>query len=293
MEGNKGINAIQSLRNSVLRIVEQGFDEVSGDAVIVATVKETFSDVMELDTFGTMSCFDNKSKIDIFDVPLNAHLTDDGTTSISGSYTFPKIGSDVYLLRDVDDNHERYICILFSQVETVFETYNTSKTTKLVEVDTSDATKPYETTETGNSLESTQTPTSFFEKVAYDDGGGSVEYALLERDIKKNRVTVTDGTATAQVVTRKDMHFVDVGDVLVTTNETTHTIDTGETLEPAVLGNQLVAQLLSLIDEIGNITIQTPSGVSSPIMSSPDWTVLKNKFTADFEEFNSTGVIIS
>lgn len=171
--GEKSGNAIQSIRESLLRVVEHGYDQVSGDAIIIATVTETFSDALDIETFGTMTCFDNKSKIEIDEIPLNAHIGDDGNTALSGKYTFPKIGSDVYLLRDVDDAHERYICILFSHVESVLEVYNTSKTTKLIEVDTPDPDEPYETEETGNNLEEVVSPKEYYRAVNNDGVGGS------------------------------------------------------------------------------------------------------------------------
>lgn len=255
-EGNKGSNSISSIRKSILRIAEQGFDDISGDLIIVATVKETFSDVADLDTFGTMTCFDNKSKIEVSDVPLNAHINDDGSTGVSGKYTFPKVGSDVYLVRDVDDNHERYICVLFSHIDSVFEMYNTSKSTKLIEVDTPDPDEPYETEETGRASEIKQTPTEIFNEVADEDNSDT---ATKNHSASEISDSVTDGSNTTTT----------------TTDATSHIIDTGTTTpEPAVLGNKLESLLEDLIDAIdglgtivsttGTAAAQTGTGVVDP-----------------------------
>ena len=251
-EGSNGSNSISSIRKSILRIAEQGYDDISGDSIIVARVTETFSDVVDTETFGTMTCFDSKSKIEIGDIPLNAHIGDDGSTSISGKYTFPKVGSDVYLLRDVDDNHERYICILFSHVESVFETYNTSKTTRVVEVDTPDPDEPYDTNETGNYLEEISMPTIYSREVVDEDGGLN---SKITQDSQKVEVIVDNGSDSTTVISEAG----------------THTVDTGTTTpESAVLGETLKGLIEDLIDAIDGIGTTVPSlGLISGAAGTP------------------------
>tara|TARA_R110000764_G_scaffold113735_4_gene200844 strand:- start:146 stop:982 length:837 start_codon:yes stop_codon:yes gene_type:complete len=268
--GEKAGNAIQSIRKSILRIAEQGYDQISGDAVIIATVTETFSDALDTETFGTMTCFDNKSKIEIDEIPLNAHICDDGSTALSGKYTFPKIGSDVYLLRDVDDVHERYICILFSHVESVIEIYNTSKTTKLVEVTTADSDESYETEETGKSLEVVETPLSSTTVVADVDGGLS---STTSQSVDVVATSLTDGSDTSSVeITPQGVENI----------APEFSIDTGTAavLESAVLGDTAIDLIGQILDAVQLITVTAAGSPSSVPINSSTFASIKSNLNA-------------
>jgi len=304
--GEKSGNAIQSIRESLLRVVEHGYDQVSGDAIIIATVTETFSDALDTETFGTMTCFDNKSKIEIDEIPLNAHIGDDGNTALSGKYTFPKIGSDVYLLRDVDDAHERYICILFSHVESVVEIYNTSKTTKLIEVDTPDPDEPYETEETGNTLDETITPKKYFRGLSSDFGnvGSSVEQTptqikgsmgdstggsivtqqkkLFTSSMGGDTGTVSDRVQTDEYIGdtisfQGDMSNVHMESDYIKSTTPEYTIDTGTatSFEPAVLGDTAVDLIGQILDAVQLITVTAAGSPSSPPINSATFAAIK------------------
>lgn len=59
--------------------------------------------------------------------------------------------------------------------------------------------------------------------------------------------------------------------------------------ESAVLGETLENLLNSFISELGKISgIATPTGPSGPLSSSPQWTLLVNKFKSDWVDFKST-----
>lgn len=153
-------NAKKSIADSLTRIIKYNYKDIAEDQIIVARVVSVNSDILVPDTFGTMDCYDEKNQIDIFEVPLNAHINDDGTTGISGKYTFPKVGSDIFLVADIRANKEVFIPILFSHIDSVFEQYNTGKTTKIVGVNTADENKPYDTEDTDDYLEIVQTKES-------------------------------------------------------------------------------------------------------------------------------------
>ena len=61
-----------------------------------------------------------------------------------------------------------------------------------------------------------------------------------------------------------------------------------KSLESAVLGDTLEKLLNSFITELGKISgITTPSGISGPISSSPQWVGLVTKFKKDWVDFKS------
>ena len=167
-------NAKKSIADSLTRIIKYNYKDIAEDQIIVARVVSVNSDILVPDTFGTMDCYDEKNQIDIFEVPLNAHINDDGTTGISGKYTFPKVGSDIFLVADIRANKEVFIPILFSHIDSVFEQYNIGKTTKIVGVDTADENKPYDTEETGDYSQIEQTHEKNISTVgSQDNNGGS------------------------------------------------------------------------------------------------------------------------
>jgi len=224
----------------------------------VARVATVYSDIVnDSDLFGTMDCYDEKNQIDIFDVPLNAHINDDGTSGFSGTYQFPKVGSAVYLALDIKVNRETFVPILFSHIDKVHTMYNEETITEVIEVTTADVNKPYETEETGKKSKSSMTFDEIKTEVLVDDEGTTISQTASE--------ILLDGN--------------------------------NDDLQPLVMANTLMEQLLSLIDEIGKLTIQTPAGISAPIMSSePAWTTLRNKFANEdtgFGEFKSPNINLS
>lgn len=63
--------------------------------------------------------------------------------------------------------------------------------------------------------------------------------------------------------------------------------------EPAVLGDTAMDLLNEFIEDLGNIkTIQTSSGVTYAIKTSPEWQVLVNKWSSKWEEFKSKKVTL-
>jgi hypothetical protein len=245
--------ATKSIADSLTRIIKLNYKDVSEDQIVVARVVTVYSDILNPDLFGTMDCYDEKNQIDIFDVPLNAHINDDGTSGFSGTYQFPKVGSAVYLALDVKVNRETFVPILFSHIDKVHTMYNEETITEVIEVTTDDVDKPYETEETGKKSKSSMTFDEIKTEVLVDD----------------------EGTAISQTV---DTILLD---------------GNNDDLQPLVMANTLMDELLSLIDEIGKITIQTPAGLSSPISSSPAWTLLVTKFQTDFEAFKSPNINLS
>ena len=102
-------DAKQSIADSISRIIKFNYKEVAEDQIILARVVTVYSDILDPDTFGTMDCYDEVNKIEVPDVPLNAHINDDETVGVSGKYTFPKVGSDVYLSLDIGVNRDVFI----------------------------------------------------------------------------------------------------------------------------------------------------------------------------------------
>ena len=160
-----GREAKKSIADSLARIIKFNYKDIAEDNIILARVTSVYSDILDTDTFGTMDCYDEINKIEVVDVPLNAHINDDGTNGVSGKYTFPKIGSDIYLALDITGNKETFIPILFSHIDKVYESYNEEKVVEVIEVDTPDTTKPYDTEVTGNSSKSTQSAITFLEEL--------------------------------------------------------------------------------------------------------------------------------
>jgi protein-tyrosine-phosphatase len=214
----------ESIAQSIARIVKHRKSEIDEGNIIIATVKEVYSDILDLDTFGTMDVILQPSEIEIPEIQLNAHVNNDGTTGISGKYTFPKVGSDIILIMDYRNGHEFYYPLFFSHVDKTFEQFDVEKTSKIVEVTTNDINDPYNTEETGKYSEETQT----FE------------------EIKKE---VSDGSNTTTVTSQAGTHFIDTGEV--------------DSAEPAVLGDSLKTILTDLSDAIKNITTQIPLSSSN------------------------------
>lgn len=68
-------------------------------------------------------------------------------------------------------------------------------------------------------------------------------------------------------------------------------ISDGTDTEPAVLGNTAVELLKELIDDIGNLSaIQTNTGITSTINSSPLWAALVSKWNTKLEELKAKTV---
>lgn len=212
----------ESIAQSIARIVKHRKSEIDEGNVVLATVEAVYSDVLDLDTFGTMEVLLQPSEITIPDVPLNTHLNNDGTVGVSGKYTFPKVGSDILLILDYRNGQEFYYPLMFSHVDKVFEQYDSEKTSRVVEVTTADPNSPYDTEETGKYSEETQT----FE------------------EIKKE---VSDGSNTTTVTSQAGTHAIDTGEA--------------SSAEPAVLGDSLKTILTDLNDVLKNLTVLVPAGI--------------------------------
>lgn len=217
-----GGNHKESIAQSIARIVKHRKSEIDEGNIILATVEVVYSDILDLDTFGTMEVTLQPSEIVIPDIPLNAHLNNDGTTGVSGKYTFPKVGSDVVLIMDYRNGHEFYYPLFFSHVDKTFEQFDVERTSRVVEVTTSDPNDPYNTEETGNYSEEIQT---------YDQ-------------IKKE---VSDGSNTTVVTSTAGLHEIDTGNL--------------SSSQPAVIGDNLKTILTDLNDVLKNLTINV-SGIT-------------------------------
>ncbi len=101
-----GGNYKESIRQSVARIVKYSKSEIDEGNILLATVERVYTDVLDLNTFGTMSVTIQPSGIVIPDIPLNAHVNNDGSTGVSGKYTFPKPKSDVFLILNIKNGVE-------------------------------------------------------------------------------------------------------------------------------------------------------------------------------------------
>ena len=120
-----------------------------------------------------------------------------------------------------------------------------------MEVTTADSDEPYETEETGKSLEVVETPLSTTTTVA--DVDGELTSTKIQTAIK-TEYTVDDGTNSTSVKTEADKH----------------TIDTGGTLESAVLGETLKGLIEDLIDAIDGIATTVPAlGLISGAVGTP------------------------
>lgn len=219
----------ESIAQSIARIVKHRKSEIDEGNIIIATVKEVYSDILDLDTFGTMDVILQPSEIEIPEIQLNAHVNNDGTTGISGKYTFPKVGSDIILIMDYRNGHEFYYPLFFSHVDKTFEQFDVEKTSKIVEVTTNDINDPYNTEETGKYSEETQT----FE------------------EIKKE---VSDGSNTTTVTSTSSEHNVESGSSTLTLDSLDINTSTAASSEPAVLGDTLK----SIIDDFIDIWTQAP-----------------------------------
>jgi hypothetical protein len=204
-----------SIADSLATIIKHKYAEISDDDILICTVSVTYSDLLSEDQFGTMDVIDNKTNVLIPDIPLNAHINDDGTTGISGKYTFPKVGSDVYLRKDYDGAITRFIPILFSSIDSVHSVYNTERVTRVVEVDTPDPSKPYETTPTGKSTEVEQTQNHHYVD-ATDTSGSNTDAA--SHSVTPTRIDGyvddgTDSTLVKQTATEFNVDTDSVDDV--------------------------------------------------------------------------------
>lgn len=63
--------------------------------------------------------------------------------------------------------------------------------------------------------------------------------------------------------------------------------------EPHVLGDKLESHLLEMLDDIGNLgMIQTNTGITGLISTSPGWVTFKTKWTNKFKTFKSNKVFL-
>ena len=216
-------DAKKSIVDSLARIMKFNYKEIAEDQIILARVVTVYSDILDPETFGTMDCYDEKNKIEIPDIPLNAHINDDGTSGISGKYTFPKVGSDIYLALDIGVNKDVFIPILFSHVDKVYEQYGEEKTVNIIEVDTPDPNKPYDTEETGNSSSSTQSAASFLEQLI-------AENADVSRVISDNlyQIDIVDKVDSSIKSTTRVNSSEIYNSVNTSTGGSTHTVKNSE-----------------------------------------------------------------
>ena len=240
-------DAKKSIADSISRIIKFNYKEIAEDQIILARVVTVYSDILDPDTFGTMDCYDEVNKIEVPDVPLNAHINDDETVGVSGKYTFPKVGSDVYLSLDIGVNRDVFIPVLFSHVDKVYESYDNEKVTKVVEVDTPDPSKPYDTEPTGKESEVKQTPIEHQVDIKDENDNGSQTRHTAEQIAHY----ATDGTDTSSVIQKNDSYSIDTG--------------AEADFESAVRGESLKQILSDLNDAIKNIeTIIDPTGLFAP-----------------------------
>lgn len=204
----------ESIAQSIARIVKHRKSEIDEGNIIIATVKEVYSDILELDTFGTMDVILQPSEIEIPEIQLNAHVNNDGTTGISGKYTFPKVGSDIILIMDYRNGHEFYYPLFFSHVDKTFEQFDVEKTSKIVEVTTNDINDPYNTEETGKYSEETQTFEGFDKKVENDDG----DIFVKKQNSSLDRTQISDGSNTTNIESTSSSHNIESNEVLINTN---------------------------------------------------------------------------
>jgi len=252
----------KSIRDSLKRITKLNYYKVDDSEIRMCTVVAVYDDDSELDTFGTIDVIDDADGLEYFGVPVNAHINDDETIGVSGSYTFPKVNSAVILKEFGLKGAEQHIPIMYSHVEKILNICDTEHTTKIIEVETNDLLDPYSTSPTGkevsNSLTADQT-----EELITD--GSTISTVTKTPTVLKVETDGGDG--------------VELGDY--------------GSKEPATLGDKLKTELLSFIDELGKITVQTPAGTSSPLNTSPAWAVMKTKFQSDFDNFQSDNVSLN
>jgi hypothetical protein len=246
-------DAKQSIADSISRIIKFNYKEVAEDQIILARVVTVYSDILDPDTFGTMDCYDEVNKIEVPDVPLNAHINDDETVGVSGKYTFPKVGSDVYLSLDIGVNRDVFIPILFSHVDKVYESYNTEKVTKVVEVDTPDPSKPYDTEPTGNESEVKQTPIEHQVDIKDENDNGSQTRHTAEQITHY----ATDGIDTSSVIQKKDSYSIDTGSGVAE-----------QTAVGAELLKDKVSDLIDIFTAVASISIPATSAAGTPSVGS-------------------------
>ena len=246
-------DAKKSIADSISRIIKFNYKEVAEDQIILARVVTVYSDILDPDTFGTMDCYDEVNKIEVPDVPLNAHINDDETVGVSGKYTFPKVGSDVYLSLDIGVNRDVFIPVLFSHVDKVYESYNTEKVTKVVEVDTPDPSKPYDTEPTGKESEVKQTPIEHQVDIKDENDNGSQTRHTAEQIAHY----ATDGTDTSSVIQKKDSYSIDTGSGVAE-----------QTAVGAELLKDKVSDLIDIFTAVASISIPSTSAAGTPSIGS-------------------------
>ena len=249
----------KSIQDSLNRITKHKYHKVDDSELRICTVVAIYDDDTALDTFGTIDITDDSDGTEYFGVAVNAHINDDNTVGLGGKYTFPKLQSTIMLKEFGIKNHEQHVPVMFSHVDKIIQISNTKYINKVVEVTTSDPLKPYDTSATGKEAVDTIT-------------------------IDTTTSSITDGSTTSTITKTP------AGIKVESDGSDGISLGTTGVKEPSVLGDKLDDVLLSLIDEIGKITIQTPAGVSSSIDTSPAWTVLRAKFVLDFEDFKSQNV---
>ena len=130
---------------------------------------------------------------------------------------------------------------------------------------------------------------------------------VYDKTIGENKTLEIFYTETQGLVIRKSSTFIQIKNeddsILLSngkTNKVIHISNDGISLgkigssdEPTVLGDTLEKLLNSFIEELGKIqAITTPSGPSGPINSSPQWSLLVEKFKTDWITFKSKLVTI-
>tara|TARA_R110000744_G_scaffold7342_7_gene25381 strand:- start:6137 stop:7087 length:951 start_codon:yes stop_codon:yes gene_type:complete len=280
-------DAKKSIVDSLARIMKFNYKEIAEDQIILARVVTVYSDILDPETFGTMDCYDEKNKIEIPDIPLNAHINDDGTSGISGKYTFPKVGSDIYLALDIGVNRETFIPILFSHIDKVYESYNEEKIVEVIEVDTPDPNKPYETEASNTKTKRAQSATELrsdanettggsFRKQNYDDihdsmGNNDGEISNHQQTPLSivNQVKFQNLKDVTSSITQ-DGYSVEVAasgvstEISMTPSKISIDGGTGVQPEPAVMGDTLQGLIEDLIDAINGIgTIVATTGTAA------------------------------
>ena len=261
-----GGNNKESIRQSIARIVRYSKSEIDEGNIILATVDDVFSDVLDTATFGTMNVTLQPSEVQIPSIPLNAHINDDGSTSISGKYTFPKVNSDVFLILDYKNGVEYYYPLFYSHVDQVYEQYDSEKISRVVEVDTPDENNPYDTTETGNYSEISQSHTSL-DTIIEDSDGNSYTESKGTTSIDEG---VTDGSDTTSVSSTASSRTIETGVYKINTN-------TAASEESAVLGDTAVDLIGQILDAIQLITVTAPSGVTSVPINANTFATIKTQ----------------
>jgi len=270
--GKKG-NYTKSIEDSLVRIIKANFGKIDNDSIIICTVQNVYSDESDLNTYGTFDAIDLFDETQYLGISVNAHINEDGTTTFGGEYKFPKIGSEVCIVEyGGDENNKFYVPMLFSHITKVTTIYDEEYSRKLIGVDTSDATKPYDTTPNGKEVTTTET-------------------------LDTTEESITDGSTTSKIT-----KTVSVIDIDTNGSDGVKIGDSADgNYEPATLSEKLYTHLISFIDELGEtngvlVTVDPNTGqgaTSSKFSSSPTWATMRAKFVQDFEEFKSSNVKIN